>query len=258
MKKIASLLMTAVLLMGASAAAYDFQALAEKNLPDRFTYKDIPGTQTISFAGGEVPYQLGQLAVNLNSAKKFSSGYIIRTRLPQKSAKMMMPFFAMNLGEEQWKVLTEVNRAFLDPESTLRKDMEKTMMGLAINAMGPLAEKNVTVEISGEEPLRRLAGNESYVLTAGARVIYNEEGLILPMYTRAYLFPSEDRKYLDVLMLFTPDEGKGPLIYAIDDLAKIAAKEELLGKRQYMDLGEILGDSQKRRAEREKQASESK
>ena len=37
MKKIASLLMTAVLLMGVSAAAYDFQALAEKNLPDRFT-----------------------------------------------------------------------------------------------------------------------------------------------------------------------------------------------------------------------------
>ena len=41
-------------------------------------------------------------------------------------------------------------------------------------------------------------------------------------------------------MLFTPDEGKGPLVYAIDDLAKEAAKSELLGSAGYKDLGELL------------------
>ena len=61
------------------------------------------------------------------------------------------------------------------------------------------------------------------------------------MYSRAYFFPSADGKNLDVLMLFTPDEGKGPLVYAIDDLAKEAAKEELLGAGGYRDLGVILG-----------------
>jgi len=246
MKKIASLLLALSLLAGGSAAAYDIQALADQNLPERFTYKDIPGTEKLPFAGMEVPYHMGQLAVNLNRAKKFSSGYIVRTRIPARSTEAMMDFFVMNLGPEQWKILSKLNRAFMDPESQVRKDMEKTMLGLAVNAMGPLAEKNVKVEISGEEPLRRLAANEAYVLTAGARVIYDEEGLILPMYTRAYLFPSSDRKYLEILMLFTPDEGKGPLVYAIDDLAKSAAKEELLGPEAYKDLGEILG-SEKRK-----------
>lgn len=246
MKKIASLLLVLSLLAGGSAAAYDIQALADQNLPERFTYKDIPGTEKLPFAGMEVPYHMGQLAVNLSRAKKFSSGYIVRTRIPARSTEAMMDFFVMNLGPEQWKILSKLNRAFMDPESQVRKDMEKTMLGLAVNAMGPLAEKNVKVEISGEEPLRRLAANEAYVLTAGARVIYDEEGLILPMYTRAYLFPSSDRKYLEILMLFTPDEGKGPLVYAIDDLAKSAAKEELLGPEAYKDLGEILG-SEKRK-----------
>lgn len=251
MKKITSLLLALSLLAGQAAMAYDIQVLADQNLPERFTYKDIPGTEKIPFAGGEVSYQMGQLAVNLNSAKKFSSGYIVRTRVPAQSTESMMSFFGMNLGEEQWKVLSDLNRAFLDPESKIRKEMEKTMLGLAVNAMGPLAEKNVKVDISGEEPLRRLIANEAYVLTAGARVVYDEEGLILPMYTRAYLFPSSDRKYLEILMLFTPDEGKGPLVYAIDDLAKAAAKEELLGTEGYKDLGEILGDAQKKGAEKE-------
>lgn len=249
MKRMVSFLLALSLLAGGTAAAYDIQALADKNLPSRFTYKEIPGTEKLPFAGGEVPYRMGQLAVNLNSAKKFSSGYIVRTRVPARSTESMMPFFGMNMGEDQWKALSHLNRAFLDPESKIRKEMEKTMLRLAVNSIGPMAEKNVKVEISGEEPLRRLVGNEAYVLTAGARVIYDEEGLILPMYTRAYLFPSYDRKYLEILMLFTPDEGKGPLVYAIDDLAKAAAKEELLGEEGYKDLGEILGNSEKRKAE---------
>ena len=42
-------------------------------------------------------------------------------------------------------------------------------------------------------------------------------------YGRAYFFREND--HIDVMMLLTPDEGKEPLVYAIDDLAKAAAKE---------------------------------
>lgn len=114
-------------------------------------------------------------------------------------------------------------------------------MSLAVNALGEVAEQNVSADISEIEPFRRLTADEAYVFTAGAHITYNAGGLILPMYSRAYFFPSADGKNLDVLMLFTPDEGKGPLVYAIDDLAKEAAKEELLGAGGYRDLGVILG-----------------
>ena len=64
----------------------------------------------------------------------------------------------------------------------------------------------------------------------------------LPMYCRSYFFPGSEG--LDVLMLFTPDEGKAPLLYAIDDLVNAAAKEELNGAAGYRDLGVVLGKNQ--------------
>lgn len=244
MKKITALLAAAVFLMGGSASAYDLAALASKSLPSSFSYQPIPGTETLTFSGGTIPYRMGQLTKIMPRVKKFSSGYIIEAQLPQAVAEAMRPFFRLNPLEEEWEKLILLNRVFMNPDSTLRKDMQKTMMGLAVNAMGPLAEKNVTVEISGLEPFRRLSADEAYVFTAGAHITYNAQGLILPMYSRAYFFPSGDRTGLDVLMLFTPDEGKGPLVYAIDDLAKEAAKEELLGSSGYKDLGELLANKE--------------
>ena len=240
MKKITALLAAAVFLAGGSASAYDLAALTAKSLSQSYSYQAIPGTETLSFAGGTISYRMGQLTKIMPKAKKFSSGYIIEAQLPHSAAEALKPFFRLNPGEEQWEKLIRLNRIFMDPDSFMRKDMQKTMMGLEVNAMGPMAEKNVTVEISGIEPFRRLSADEAYVFTAGARITFNAQGLILPMYSRAYFFPSGDRQNLDVLMLFTPDEGKGPLVYAIDDLAKEAAKSELLGSAGYKDLGELL------------------
>jgi hypothetical protein len=240
MKKITALLAAAVFLIGGSASAYDLAALTEKSLSKTYSYQAIPSTETLSFAGGTISYRMGQLTKLMPRVKKFSSGYIIEAQLPQSAAEAMKPFFRLNPGEEQWEKLIKLNRIFMDPDSFMRKDMQKTMMSLAVNAMGPLAEKNVTVEISGLEPFRRMSADEAYVFTAGAHITFNAQGLILPMYSRAYFFPSSEGKNLDVLMLFTPDEGKGPLVYAIDDLAKEAAKSELLGSAGYKDLGELL------------------
>lgn len=46
----------------------------------------------------------------------------------------------MNLTEEEWAGLAEINREFLDENSILRRDMKDTVMSLAANAMGPVAE----------------------------------------------------------------------------------------------------------------------
>lgn len=218
--------------------AYDLESLAVKTLPQGFVYKKIEAQQTIPFWGQDVSYQMGQLQVTLSKSQRFSSGYIIETQLPESMEKGMRPFFQLNRDEKVWRLLTRINRALMNEESPLRQHIAETMKSLAVNAMGPMAETGVTVEISQVEPMRRLSAEDAYVYTAGGLITYNAEGLVLPMYCRTYFFPGEGG--LKVMMLFTPDEGKDPLVYAINDLAQAAAKEEILGKEGYKDLGELI------------------
>lgn len=229
--------LTAACLAG-SAGAYDMNQVAAKALPKQFAYQDIAGEQTLSFMGQEIPYQMGQLQITLKKQQRFASGYIIRGELPVAMADVMKPYFKMNRDEKVWQQLTRMNRALLNPDSPLRKSIEETMLTLAENSLGPVARSAVTVDISNVEPFRRLTSDEAYVYTAGGLITYNAEGMLLPMYCRAYFFPSDSA--LQVMMLFTPDEGKAPLLYAIDDLANEAAKESLMGTAGYQDLGMLL------------------
>ena len=106
---------------------------------------------------------MGQLSIIRKRSQKFSSGYIVQAKLPRQLAEEMRPYFRMNLGEEQWEGLTRLNRALLNPASPLRVNMEKTVMSLAVNALGAVAEQNVTAEISEIEPFRRLNADEAYM-----------------------------------------------------------------------------------------------
>lgn len=157
-------------------------------------------------------------------------------------AEALKPYFKMNRDEHVWRRLTQMNRALLNPASPLRKGIEETVLSLARNAIGPAADSSIKVELSSLEPFRRLDVDEAYVYTAGGLITYNAEGMKLPMYCRSYFFPGSEG--LDVLMLFTPDEGKAPLLYAIDDLVNAAAKEELNGAAGYKSLGVVLGKNQ--------------
>lgn len=230
------------LVLGGSAGAYDMNAVASASLPKGFTYRDAAGTETLHFMGEDIPYQMGQLQYTLEKQQSFSSGYIIRAVLPVEMADALKPYFKMNRDEHVWRRLTEMNRALLNPSSPLRKGIEETVLGLARNAVGSVADTSIKVELSDLEPFRRLDADEAYVYTAGGLITYNAEGMKLPMYCRSYFFPGSEG--LDVLMLFTPDEGKAPLLYAIDDLANAAAKEELNGGEGYKDLGVVLGKNQ--------------
>ncbi len=233
-----ALAMLAATLLAGSAGAYDMNQVAAKALPKRFAYQDIAGNETLSFMGQDIPYQMGQLQITLKKQQRFASGYIIRGELPVAMADVMKPYFKMNRDEKVWEQLTRMNRALLNPDSSLRKSIEETMLKLAENSLGPVARSAVTVDISKVEPFRRLSSDEAYVYTAGGLITYNAEGMLLPMYCRAYFFPSDSA--LQVMMLFTPDEGKAPLLYAIDDLANEAAKQSLVGNTGYEDLGTLL------------------
>ncbi len=236
--KLTALAVLAATLLAGSAGAYDMNQVAAKALPKSFAYQDIEGAETLSFMGQEIPYQMGQLQITLKKQQRFASGYIIRGELPVAMADVMKPYLKMNRDEKVWEQLTRMNRALLNPDSPLRKSIEETMLKLAENSLGPVARSAVTVEISNVEPFRRLSSDEAYVYTAGGLITYNAEGLLLPMYCRAYFFPSDSA--LQVMMLFTPDEGKAPLLYAIDDLANEAAKQALVGSSGYEDLGTLL------------------
>ena len=158
----------------------------------------------------------------LQKSRKFAYGYIVTTKLPPAGADTLKPFFREYLTVKEWRSLSRMNRAFLDEDSPLRKGAEEVMKNWAKNVVGELGE-GVKITLSDFEPYRKLTADEAYLYTMGAKITFDSDGLILPFYGRAYFFREND--HIDVMMLLTPDEGKEPLVYAIDDLAKAAAKE---------------------------------
>ena len=158
--------LAALLTIAAStgAMAYDMNTLAEKTLPKSFKYMAIPGEQTMEFNGAEVPYKMGQLQITLKRSQKFYSGYIIRTTLPPEVADAMHPYFRLNPTVTEWRGLAQLNRALMNPSSQLRKGIDKTLLNLAVNALGQVAKEDVKVEISDIEPFRRLDAGEACVL----------------------------------------------------------------------------------------------
>ena len=145
--------LAALLTIAAStgAMAYDMNTLAEKTLPKSFKYMAIPGEQTMEFNGAEVPYKMGQLQITLKRSQKFYSGYIIRTTLPPEVADAMHPYFRLNPTVTEWRGLAQLNRALMNPSSQLRKGIDKTLLNLAVNALGQVAKEDVKVEIKEAE-----------------------------------------------------------------------------------------------------------
>lgn len=220
-KKTAAVLMTALLISG-GASAYDLPKIAKENLPPAFTYLDIPEEQELKFTNFTYPYHMGQLSVMFSGSKKFAYGYIVTAELPAEGAEKLEPFFREYLTVKEWRSLSKMNRAFCDENSSLRKGAEEVMKSWLKNVVGELGE-GVKITLSDLEPYRKLTADEAYLYTMGAKIVFNADRLLVPFYGRAYFFREND--HMDVMMLLTPDEGKGPLVYAIDDLAKAAAKE---------------------------------
>lgn len=250
MKKWLGCLCAAAILLGGSASAYDMNTLAGRTLPPNFTYRAVPGQQELRFMGSTIPYTMGQLAVTMQKSNRFFSGYLIMTRLPVEMTGQIRRYFMLNPDQETWNGLIAFNRALLDPESSFRAGIRSVFLGLAEDIVGKERGKAVQVEISEIEPFRRLSSDANYLFTMGGKVTYSVDGLLFPMYTKVYFFLGNGG--IETMALLTPDEGKAPLVYGIDDLARAAAKESFLGKTDYEELGVILARHQQYQEQQEK------
>lgn len=224
-----AVILTAAFSVSVGASAYDLEALAKESLPTAFSYQDIPESQELKASDFTLPYHMGQLSVMFDGSKKLAYGYILTAKLPAAGAEKLKPFLSEYLTVKEWRSLSKMNRAFLDPNSEFRKGMEEVIKSWAKNTVGELSE-GVEVVLSDMEPYRKLTANEAYLYTMGAKITFISDGFRLPFYGRAYFFREND--HMNVMMLLSPDEGKEPLVYAIDDLAKAAAKETALQEEE--------------------------
>lgn len=248
-----------ILLLTVPVSANDIGSLAREILPPGFTYKEIPGEYRLETGGRTISGRAGQLSVLLPKSRRFSSGYIISAEISVENQSDIEPYLELNLKPPAWRGLIKVNRMITDPASDLRVTAAEAMKQLAAAVIGPLAKTDMRIDIYGVEPLRRFDSHTPYLYTVGYRMLAHSGAIIFPLYSRMYLYPEKEQLHL--LVLVTPDEGKGPLVYALDDLAKEVmkqaigsffpdmTKEETLGREKEVSL--LLGDyemEKKRRA----------
>ena len=184
---------------------------------------------------------MGQLSVMLSKSGKFAYGYVIKAELPMVGSDFLKPYFRQNLSVNEWRGLVRLNRLVMDENSPLRKGAAEIMRGWAAGILGNAAYE-VKINLYEIEPYHRLSSDESYLYVAGSKIIYDVGGLEFPFYTRMYFF--RNNGHIDLIMLITPDEGKNPLLYALDDLSKAAAKEAYATIMKGQDLSVLLAKDQ--------------
>lgn len=225
MRKIFGFLLSFLLLGNLGANAYDMNTLASKTLSKNFTYKEMVGEEHLPFMGIEVPYRTGELSVTLKRSNRFSSGYIIMATLPTPMTDQVKSFFELNPTVETWRKIIKLNRSLMAEGTPLQESLKSIFGNLAANVLGKEMMNYTTVSFQNIEPFRRLSAEEAFLYTTGGNVVYQVGGLSYPMYTKVYFFPGDNA--IQMMALLTPDEGKNPLVYALDDLSRAAAKEEI-------------------------------
>ena len=224
-----------------AGATYDLDKIAKETLPKSFTYTAGKEERLFKHPGGETPYRMGQLTALLKRSARFSSGWLISAEMPDEGAEKLKPYFKTNLTDKEWRGLISLNRALMNKESNFRKNIDRALAEWAQEFMGDMA-KGAKTDIIDIEPYRRLSADDAWLYTAGAKIIFDSDGIITPLYARAYFF--RDGEHLDLLMLLAPDEGKDPLLYAVNDLAKAAAKATFEKTEEETPLEVMLGKKQ--------------
>jgi hypothetical protein len=222
-KWIATWLFVLCCLIGGYANAYDINMgdVVKQNLSYRYTYVPIEGTHTMTSEAGSVTYQMGQIRVIKNKMKDFFFGYLAWGPMPDAYAAAIKPYFYGSTTEEEWKNLITFNRALLHPGSAVRKGIDNQLRQLAVQAAGPVTEKDFSVELSQIEPFRRLSSDNPEIYTMGGHIDFHSGVMKYPMYGRVYFFPNDGN--IEMMLFLVPDEGKDFLLYAVDDLVKIMA-----------------------------------
>lgn len=220
------LLLCAAFLLGAmgQAEAYEIHMgdLVKSQLSYRYTYRDIPGDWAIQTSVGRIPYQLGQIRVIKNRREEFFYGYLAWGEMPDAFGDALKPYFYGTNTEEEWKNLITFNRAFLNPDSQIRAEIDRQLRLLAVENAGSLAAEDLTIRMDNLEPFRRLSSDDPEIYTLGSLILFQSGSLTFPMYGRLYFFPNED--HVEMVFFMVPDEGRNYLEYAVNDLVKAMAR----------------------------------
>ncbi len=221
MKKTSGLaFLLAVVLVCPIAAAETLQEAARKVLPPAMTLTALPGERSLSFRGEIFPYQAWQLLMQGRETDPVLAGYVFEADISAADHAELAPFFRYALTNENYRGLSEVNKAFFDPASPLHRALLQSVSDWADAMMGG-ADAHLQTTLSDLEPIRRVSGVKSILYTAGARLTFSSEGIILPLYAKGFLYRDGD-SYRGLLLL-VPDESKRPLSYAMEDMAIEAA-----------------------------------
>lgn len=213
----ASAVLCAACLAG-RAAASDLTEAAQAALPGYISYHELSGARSLTFAGRTVPYTAGQFVAELGRESLYVTGYVIFARTDPALGPLFAPYFRYGLDRETLAGLAALNKEFFDPEAALHREVEQSVAAWADQMAGGGAA--LDVKLADMEPVRRV-GDVNYIMyTAGARILFSSEGLILPLYGRAYMYRDGDS--YRVVTLITSDDSRAILGYALEDLAKEA------------------------------------
>ena len=201
-------------------AAESLQEAAGKVLPPSMTLTALSGERSISFQGETFPYQAWQLLMRGREKDPVLAGYVFEADISATDHAALDPFFHYGLTKDDYRGLSEVNKAFFDTVSPLHRSLLQSVSDWADAMMGG-ADAHLQTTLSDLEPIRRVSGVKSILYTAGARLTFSSEGIILPLYAKGFLYRDGDT-YRGLLLL-VPDESKRPLSYAMEDMAIEAA-----------------------------------
>lgn len=201
-------------------AAEPLQEAAGNVLPPSMTLTALSGERSISFRGETFPYQAWQLLMQGREKDSVLAGYVFEADIAAVDHAELAPFFHYGLTKDDYRGLSEVNKAFFDTASPLHQALLRSVSDWADAMMGG-AGAHLQTTLSDLEPIRRVSGTKSILYTAGARLTFSSEGIILPLYAKGFLY--RDGNSYRGLLLLVPDESKRPLSYAMEDMAIEAA-----------------------------------
>lgn len=179
-----------------------------------FQYKELKEPFELRIMNEPVTIHEGQLSFSMNDL--FFSGMIYRFNLPEDIANKIMPYFKVNLTQEEWDGVSEINKDFLNPDSELNREIKNIIAPWAKGMTGINEDSELSVRFQDVEPFRKVSMNK-IMYTAGGKIILNSGNFRIPMYIRCYFIKNGNS--INTLLMVTPDEGKQPLLYELEDMA---------------------------------------
>ncbi len=223
MRRIAALAVAWAIFAGSATFADDLLLESAKSvLPPPISLHVLSGKNQISFQGDTLPYDAMQLVMNREKSGMVLTGYVFSAPMPTHYHEALSPYFRYGISKEDYRGLSEVNKAFFDPDSPLHRALLQSVSDWADKMVGGAGAHLVT-KLSDLEPIRRMSGVKTILYTAGARIFFSTENIVIPLYAKGYMYRDGDG-YRGV-MLLTNDENKRPLSYAMEDIVTKAAEE---------------------------------